>query len=539
MVVRHAVDSRGSPLSASSRSHPPADGPTAHGADRVPDAGSTAPVPWRLTLVATLLAALARAVLLPDRPLWSDEALGLLHATGRVAAVPGPVAVDLQPPGWTALLGLWAALHPGDAWLRTLPGLAGLATVPILAWSLAPWRRPRATATALGLVVLGGPWVLYAGEVRPYALLLAGASGWLGAVARGRTGPLVAWGALLLGTSWSAGPLVAAGLLTTAGVPGPPGTASATGRRRAVLRAAGTLALLTLALALGALAPQLGATRPLADGPLARWMGWPDGPWALLERTVGVLGHPLTGTAGPRAVAAGLLVLGLGAAATRASRRATDPEPPTADGLAIPAVLAALTAGGLALASLAGLHPFGPTRHVLGLAPAVLTALALALDQAGPRWTRRGGALLAAVLAAMWTLRPPTLPVQEVPTVMAEVAADRTACCTPPTGRPGGTVWVDAPAVPAVAWYGRDDPSLWTPDGRGWGPWVWRRPAVLPQHVADRAATVREPLWVVGTSSPGHDQTTWRRLLTDAGLRVTPGPPRVGAWWLRAERDGP
>lgn len=382
--------------------------------------------------VAALVAlgALARGLVWQDRPLWLDEAItvGAGLAADPFAAAR---ATDLHPPLLAWLAGWVAAAAPDPAWARGLPLAASLLAIGVAARAGAAWDGRRG-AVGLGLVAaLGPPWVLYAQEVRPYALGLLAGCGLLGAAGTGSAVGLLGWG-----------------LLATLG--GPYGTwagvhaAAARVARRTggrALAAWGALAVVQAALLVLVALPQRAAQgASLTTGHLREgFFSVSDVVPFTAQRTLEVAGYLGSGLGGAVAWGPGLAVV---AAVARGIARSRDGLP----AVALAPVAVMWVAAGL------GLHPFLGTRHALALAPGLSL---LAVRGAG----RFGWAGLG--LAAVGLLLQPRLPVEDVPGLLRSVG-----------DRP---IVVDASLAPAVALYG---------DGRERA-LPWREGPALTQALAE------------------------------------------------------
>jgi hypothetical protein len=344
-----------------------------------------------------------------DRPLWLDEALQVQLSTsgGMWADV---AARDLHPPLWTLVSSGWIGLAGWEA-VRWPAFLFSAATVPLAARAGRAWGDARTEHAMAAFAALCAPWVLYAGEGRPYALGLFAVCGLLAAARAGRG--VATWGAIASLAQYSAWPI--AQLVA--------GWASWTRRdwRPWVTVTAVQVLLLPLLYA-----QVSGPGAGLAEGALAGAY-WPGGNPATFVggRLAELGGYALAGIRGATAWWLGVVVvLGLGAASRR-------PDP-----------LVALTLASLAvhaLASLLGLHPFGGLRQLLVWTP----LLALVVLRAQP-W-----AVLA--VAAGWIAQP-ALPVEDVPGVLAEagdlpVLAEGSALAATLYGDVEALPWRKGPAL--------------------------------------------------------------------------------------------
>jgi hypothetical protein len=343
-------------------------------------------------------AALAVAARLPGlvsgRPLWLDEAM-VVEAARSGDGLAALARLDLHPPLLAAVI---AALPSSDAWVVRLPSFgASLASVAAAAWAGARWGGSAASRRFGLFAALCPPWALYAGEARPYALALLVATLWVGELAAPRPARLGAVATVGVATAWGLWPLLAVGAGAALVRAERPGRVAA-----ALLPALGVAAalvpLLTVQLA--------GPGRALVDGSLAALRV--DGVGAAASAAVAWAGWSIVGLRGGVGLAVGAALLAW--AVWSPGRRSVD------------AGLVLLLAG-FAAASVAGWHPFGPTRHLLVLTP--LLGLAVAL-RAGWGW--------APVMAVGWWLQPP-LPWHDVACAVAAAP---------------GPVWVDAGAAPSA-----------------------------------------------------------------------------------------
>jgi hypothetical protein len=430
-------------------------------ADALAPTSQPSAVSLRAVLAAVALALAVRAAAWPaDRPLWLDEAIQLDVALAddfwqRLRAE------DLQPPlmhGLQRLLASLGAPHDAGRWASALASLATVPATMALAAALTPlpapttpWRSPlpqplpAGTAWRAGLLAaLSAPLVLYAAEARAYALATFLATAALAALAhRHRSaGPLAA---LALASSWSAWPVVGAGLLTAVA------RELAEARPlRPTLRALLAPGLVGGALLVTVLPGQLaGQAAGLADGPMGPFLGL-----GALRSLPQALGWTLLGRGG----GAGWLVGGIATLGLLAALFAPRPAP---DRLFTVGPLALLAGIGLV-----GLHPLGPTHHLLPAVPALI-ALGAASVCARP-WT--WGALLGVTLAGLLTVRP--LPVERVGDVLDRLADPEVGYDLP--------VVADASAAPQARVLGHRLPE---------GPWVR----------ADRLAPAlpQEPHWLL------------------------------------------
>jgi 4-amino-4-deoxy-L-arabinose transferase-like glycosyltransferase len=158
--------------------------------------------PGRALGLVVLAGAALRFATLDLQSLWYDEAVTAhllrLDLGAMLRAIPDS---ESTPPLYYVLAWLWAQIAgTGEAGLRALPALLGVATIPVV-WALA--RRlggDRAALCAAALTAVNPMLVWFSQEARAYALLalLAAASAllWLRALQAPRRGRLLAWGAV-------------------------------------------------------------------------------------------------------------------------------------------------------------------------------------------------------------------------------------------------------------------------------------------------------------------------------------------------------
>ncbi len=476
-----------------------------------------------------------------ERPLWLDEAI-----TAAVALAPPPLGDaalarwDLHPRLFASTLGALfdTTPRPSPLWLRLPSLLASAAAIPVIATAAAPFGLPVARAAAWSMA-LAAPALMYGAEARPYAFALLGAAGALAAITRDRPTLAVAATAWSLTSTWT-GWLMAAAQWTVAS-------------RR--LRAGILLGALAAAWEAWQILPlQLAAQRvDLRAGHLAPWVADGVAPLDLARLArlpvdaVAALGWGVGASGGARAIGfgAGAACL-LAVSAMRRSRRepgASTPDaasaiqrPQVDPGASTPAAASAIgrspretgastpspgqpvplapavdpqlparvllaQLAALAIASAAGWHPLGPTRHAIGLLPALVLALAIA----APRAAVVGSALGAAA----WLARGPRLPTEDVAAAIDAV----------PAGIP---LHVDASALPQALWSRPDHPDLarWTSDQADpadfdAADFAWRAPVAPAPDGGPRAVvTVRR-----GLGDPRYAEVlaVWR----DAGWRAT------------------
>ncbi len=129
------------------------------------------PAHWAV-LAITLLAAGLRAFQIGAKTLWLDEAFSLW-----VARHPLPelwnwlVRIDQHPPLYYTLLHFWLAFGDGEAALRSLSALAGIATVPVMYGLGRAIGGHRLGLLAALLLAISPLHVQFGQEARMYALL--------------------------------------------------------------------------------------------------------------------------------------------------------------------------------------------------------------------------------------------------------------------------------------------------------------------------------------------------------------------------------
>jgi hypothetical protein len=158
-------------------------------------AGGAGPPAW---LVPAALGVLGAALRIwqygTGASLWADEANLALNILDRgPGALLGPLDYrQMAPPGWLLLQkAAVTLLGEGEHALRLVPLLGSLATLA-LCWHVARQILASALgrALALGLVAIGGPFIFFAAQVKPYATDVAVALGLLAlALAVRRDGP--------------------------------------------------------------------------------------------------------------------------------------------------------------------------------------------------------------------------------------------------------------------------------------------------------------------------------------------------------------
>jgi 4-amino-4-deoxy-L-arabinose transferase-like glycosyltransferase len=146
------------------------------------DADSTGTIPVEVWITGglTLLALAIRLVVLTNQSFWMDEALTAYEAGLPFGAMINTVVhVETTPPLYFVLIWLWAHVFgTGEAALRSVSMLAGVALVPIAYLSARDLISPRAGVVAAALVTFNPFLIWYSQEARAYMLLaaLSGAS---------------------------------------------------------------------------------------------------------------------------------------------------------------------------------------------------------------------------------------------------------------------------------------------------------------------------------------------------------------------------
>ncbi len=151
----------------------------------------------------TVLAAGLRFATIGDQAYHHDEVVtaGRVLSGGFGDAMRQVSDGESAPPLYYALAWLWTQLFgTGEAGLRSLSALAGVATVPVAYLLAAELRDRRAGIAAAALVAVNPMLLWYSQEARAYALLVllitASALYFVRALEGGRRRDLVAWGAL-------------------------------------------------------------------------------------------------------------------------------------------------------------------------------------------------------------------------------------------------------------------------------------------------------------------------------------------------------
>jgi mannosyltransferase len=184
------------------------------------DAETTRLIPAEVWITGALvvIAAVIRIVVLTNQSYWMDEALTAYEARLPLGAMLNTVVhVETTPPLYFVLIWAWAHVFgTGEAALRSVSMLAGVALVPLAYLSARDLVSPRAGMFAAALVTFNPFLIWYSQEARAYMLLaaLSGASFLCFIRARRRpNGRNLAWWAiwssLALATHFFAGFLVA------------------------------------------------------------------------------------------------------------------------------------------------------------------------------------------------------------------------------------------------------------------------------------------------------------------------------------------
>ncbi|HJS96369.1 MAG TPA: glycosyltransferase family 39 protein, partial [Solirubrobacteraceae bacterium] len=184
------------------------------------DAETARPMPayvW-ITGALVVIAAVIRIFVLTNQSYWADEALTAYEAQLPLGAMLNTVVhVETTPPLYFVLIWAWAHVFgTGEAALRSVSMLAGVALVPLAYLSARDLVSPRAGVFAAALVTFNPFLIWYSQEARAYMLLaaLSGASFlWFIRARRKPNGKHLAWWAIWsslgLATHFFAGFLVA------------------------------------------------------------------------------------------------------------------------------------------------------------------------------------------------------------------------------------------------------------------------------------------------------------------------------------------
>jgi mannosyltransferase len=184
------------------------------------DAETSRPIPaeaW-ITGALVVIAAVIRILVLTNQSYWMDEALTAYEAQLPFGAMINTVVhVETTPPLYFVLIWAWAHVFgTGEAALRSVSMLAGVALVPLAYSSARELINPRAGVIAAALVTFNPFLIWYSQEARAYMLLaaLSGASFLWFVRARGKPSRRnmawwALWSSLALATHFFAGFLVA------------------------------------------------------------------------------------------------------------------------------------------------------------------------------------------------------------------------------------------------------------------------------------------------------------------------------------------
>ncbi len=138
------------------------------------------PIEVWITGALVVIAAVIRLVVLTNQSYWTDEALTAYEAQLPLGAMINTVLhVETTPPLYFVLIWAWAHLFgTGEAALRAVSMLAGVALVPIAYLSARDLISPRAGVIAAALITFNPFLIWYSQEARAYMLLaaLSGAS---------------------------------------------------------------------------------------------------------------------------------------------------------------------------------------------------------------------------------------------------------------------------------------------------------------------------------------------------------------------------
>jgi hypothetical protein len=146
------------------------------------DADNARSIPTEVWITGglVLIAAVIRIVVLTNQSYWMDEALTAYEAQLPFGAMISTVVhVETTPPLYFVLIWAWAHLFgTGEAALRSVSMLAGIALVPLAYLSGRDLINPRAGVVAAALVTFNPFLIWYSQEARGYMLLaaLSGAS---------------------------------------------------------------------------------------------------------------------------------------------------------------------------------------------------------------------------------------------------------------------------------------------------------------------------------------------------------------------------
>lgn len=339
----------------------------------------------------TLVVAAWRLSVLSAEDLWFDEVFSAVLASQEIDGLLRRALADqTNPPGF--YLALWAWAHAGSfdtAWLRSLPALAAVAAIPMVAWAARTVGLGRGPALLAATLAAASPLALaMGGEVRTYAALLLVGTVLLGIgarVAAHASAPtrssLVLLGvldALIVALHYFGALVVLASLVGTAWVD----------RRR--LGAAFAAAVPSAALLAGWCVAVIVSAGGAAVGTNAGWIGSPRGGavTSFASQVVGTFGTTWGGWA---------VLVALLAAAERARRLArSDPASPTARRARWLLAAAFVPLIIVPLVGLATGRPIWVARYLIIVLPPLWLLLA---DAVAAMPTRSRTAAVAAVLA--------------------------------------------------------------------------------------------------------------------------------------------
>jgi mannosyltransferase len=127
---------------------------------------------WFLTIVMFLLAFVLRVYRLDAQSIWWDEGHSIQMASAALVQIPTLPGMDVHPPGYFALLHQWmAAAGRSEFALRYLSVIFSMLTVALLMRFGRELGGRRVGWVVGGLAALSPPYVIYAQEVRMYAVV--------------------------------------------------------------------------------------------------------------------------------------------------------------------------------------------------------------------------------------------------------------------------------------------------------------------------------------------------------------------------------
>ena len=128
---------------------------------------------YRAIAAATFVAAVLRFFRLGHQSLWIDEIFTWLASGGGGALTWRDLLGDVHGPLYTlAVHASWSALGPTEWAMRLPSAIAGVLTVPAMAWVSARWLG-RETAVPAAWFAAGSPYLVrYAQEARGYAWIM-------------------------------------------------------------------------------------------------------------------------------------------------------------------------------------------------------------------------------------------------------------------------------------------------------------------------------------------------------------------------------